>query len=202
LHKNQDAGAIDKIVQTLSGQTLNSISFDDAATKTYFFHKVTSVLGAKTIYLDFDMLYSGYVASGILQQSGDIEILRPSGEQIREIVATILEKVSIQKHLVIIDSLNGLYAMLDQKDSGRFINSIIMLMVSIGSKTDSIILVGSISKFREEQGWVLSALGRRIIEIERMNRISIKRRNSYFELTSYDQNNNIHSSFQFDLDAI
>lgn len=202
MHKNQDLGAIDKIIQTISEQTLNSISFDDAATKTYFFHKVTSILGAKTIYLDFDMLYSGYIASGILQQSGEMEILRPSGEQIREIVATVLEKISTQKHLVIIDSLNGLYAMLDQRDSGRFINSIIMLMVSIGSKTNSIVLVGSISRFREEQGWVLSALGRRIIEIEKMNRISIKKINAYFELTSYDQNNNIRSSFQFDLDAI
>lgn len=202
MHKNQDTNAIDKIIRTISEQTLNSLSFDDAATKTYFFHKITSILGVKTIYLDFDMLYSGYVASGMLQQSGDIEILRPSSEHIREIMVTILEKISIQKHLVIIDSLNGLYAMLDQKDSGRFINSIIMLMVSIGNKTDSIILVGSISKFREEQGWVLSALGRRIIEIEKMSRISIKRRNSYFELTLYDQNNNAHLSFQFDLDAI
>jgi hypothetical protein len=108
----------------------------------------------------------------------------------------------VEKHLVILDSLNGFFTMLDQKDSGRLINSIIVLLVSTGQHTGSTVLVGSISKFRESQGWVLSALGRHVIEIDKMNIISVKKRDSYFQLVLTDRNNFTKSSVQFDLDLI
>jgi len=189
-------------MKTISGQTLNSVSFDDAVAKTYFFHKITSILKMPTIYFDFDMLYSGYVASGMLQQDENTDLLRPTQERIRELLVNVLEKISMRKHLVILDSLNGFFTMLDQKDSGRLINSMIVLLASAGQHTNSIVLLGSISRFREGQGWILSALGRHVVEIEKMNIISVKKRDSYFQLSLVDRNNFTKSSVQFDLDLI
>jgi len=202
LHKNQSVDGIDEIMKTISGQTLNSVSFDDAVAKTYFFHKITSILKMPTIYFDFDMLYSGYVASGMLQQDENTDLLRPTQERIRELLVNVLEKISMRKHLVILDSLNGFFTMLDQKDSGRLINSMIVLLASAGQHTNSIVLLGSISRFREGQGWILSALGRHVVEIEKMNIISVKKRDSYFQLSLVDRNNFTKSSVQFDLDLI
>lgn len=202
MHKNQSVDGIDEIMKTISGQTLNSVSFDDAVAKTYFFHKITSILKMPTIYFDFDMLYSGYVASGMLQQDENTDLLRPTQERIRELLVNVLEKISMRKHLVILDSLNGFFTMLDQKDSGRLINSMIVLLASAGQHTNSIVLLGSISRFREGQGWILSALGRHVVEIEKMNIISVKKRDSYFQLSLVDRNNFTKSSVQFDLDLI
>lgn len=202
MHKNQSADAIGEIVKIISSQTLNSVSFDDAVAKTYFFHKIVSIMKMPAIYFDFDMLYSGYVASGMLLQNDDTELLRPTQESIREMLVNALEKISLEKHLVILDSLNGFFTMLDQKDSGRLINSMIVLLASTGHRTDSTILIGSVSRFKEGQGWVLSALGRHVIEIDKMNIISVKKRDPYFQLALTDRNNFTRSSVQFDLDLM
>lgn len=202
MHKDHNTAKIEDVIKIITDQTLNSISFDDAVVKTYFFHKIASILRVPTIYFDFDLLYSGYVASSILQKNDSIEIIHAPSEHIKEIIVSALEKVSVQKHLVIFDSLNGLYTALDRKDAGRLINSIIMLLVSVGQQTGSIVLVGSISKFREGQGWVLSALGRRILEMEKMSIISVRRQEPYFQLTLSDRNNTTKSSIQFDLDLM
>lgn len=189
---------IEDAIDVITSQTLSSISFDDAVIKTYFFHRFASILRVPTIYLDFDLLYSGYVASGILQRDDNIEIVRTQPEHFKEAVLSTLEKISMQRHLVIFDSLNGLFTELDRKDSGRLINSVVMLLTSVGKHTNSVILIGSLSRFREGQGWVLSALGRRIIEVERMNLISVRKREQYLQLVLTDHNNATKSSIQFD----
>lgn len=203
MHKNQHSSdAVEEIRKIISAQTLSSVSFDDAVAKTYFFHKVASILQLPTVYLDFDVLYSGYVVSGMLQKSDDVELLQPTSEVISDMMVGVLEKISLQKHLVIIDSLNGLFTMLDQKDAGRLVNSMVMLLTSAGQKTSSYVLVGSISKFRQNEGWTLTALGRRVIEIERMNILSVKKTDSQFQISVLDHNNFQKSAVRFDLDQI
>ncbi|CAE6489653.1 hypothetical protein [Candidatus Nitrosotenuis uzonensis] len=202
MHKNQSGHPVEEILKILSSQTLNSISFDDAVAKTYFFHKISMLLRIPTLYFDFDMLYSGYTTSGILEKGGNTEIIVPTADRIKEDLAAGVEKISLNKYLVIFDSLNGLFTMLDQKDAGRLVNSMVMLLTSAGRYSSSTILIGSISKFREGQGWILSALGRRVVEIEKMNIISVKKQKSYFQLSLVDHNNFTKSSIQFDLDAM
>lgn len=138
----------------------------------------------------------------MLQKSDDVELLQPTPEVMSDMVVGVLEKISLQKHLVVIDSLNGLFTMLDQKEAGRLVNSMIMLLASAGHKTDSHVLVGSISKFRQNEGWTLTALGRRVIEIERMNILYVKKTDSQFQLSVLDRNNLQKSAVQFDLDQI
>ena len=171
-------------------QSLNSISFDDAITKTYFFHKLISTMDIPTIYLDFDLLYSGYLASNILPQSGNLRLYQPSEQTWNTLLVQILDEISKEQHIIIIDSLNGFYNIFtNEKDAGRLINSFIMLLVSIGQKTKSDVLIGSLAKFKKEEGWVLLAIGRHVIEINKMNRLVLQKQDSEFYLTLFDQNN-------------
>lgn len=193
MHKNQQNDSsyiIDEIHKIIYSEYLNSISFEDAITKTYFFHKLTSITEIPTIYLDFDLLFSGYVGSSILPQVENVTLCQPTLQTWKETSVDIMDKISKKQHLVIIDSLNGFFAtLLNQKNSGRTINNIIMLFVNMGQKTDSVTIVGSVSKFKKDEGWILSALGRRVIKIDKMNLLSVKKENSHLQLVSTDQHN-------------
>ena len=171
-------------------ENLNSISFDEAITKTYFFHKLISTTDIPTVYLDFDLLYSGYIASGILPQSENLKLLQPSELTWNKLLVQILDEISKEQHMIIIDSLNGFYNIFtDEKDAGRLINSFIMLLASIGHETKSTVLIGSLSKFKKDEGWVLLAIGRHVIKISKMNHFSFKKQDSEFYLTLLDHNN-------------
>jgi len=200
LHKNQQNDSKDiiaKIQKIIYNECLNSISFEDAITKTYFFHKLTSAIDEPTIYLDFDLLYSGYVAAKILSQSQNVVLHQPTQETWRDLCVGIMDQISQKQHLVIIDSLNGFFTtMANQKDSGRIINSLIMLLASVGQKTNSTIVAGSISKFKKDEGWILSTIGRHIIEIDKMNLISVRKQNSHLQLVLADHHNLEKSSVQ------
>ncbi|HXW02446.1 MAG TPA: hypothetical protein VD828_03645 [Candidatus Nitrosotenuis sp.] len=149
------------------------------------------------LYLDFDLLYSGYVAAKILSQSKNVILHQPTQQTWMDLSVDIMDQISQRQHLVIIDSLNGFFTTItNQKDSGRIINNIIMLLVSTGQKTNSFIVVGSISKFKKDEGWILSAIGRHVIEIDKMNLISVRKQNSHLQLVLADHHNLEKSSLQ------
>lgn len=195
---------MEKIRKIIFSENLSSISFDDAITKTYFFHKLIAIAETPTIYLDFDLLYSGYLAANILPQNQNLDMHQPKDNAWKEQIVDVLDQISKEKHLVIIDSLNGFFAMLaEQKDSGRIINSIIVLLASAGEKTNSAVLVGSVSKFKKDDGWVLPTIGRHVIEIEKMNLFSVRKQNSQIHLVLVDNHNFEKSSLQItDLDLL
>jgi hypothetical protein len=150
-----------------------------------------------TLYLDFDLLYSGYVASKILSQPQNVILHQPTQQTWKDLSVSIMDQISQKQHLIIIDSLNGFFTTItNQKDSGRIINNIIMLLVSTGQQTNSFIVVGSISKFKKDEGWTLSAIGRHVIEIDKMNLISVRRQNSHLQLVLADHHNLEKSSLQ------
>jgi hypothetical protein len=109
---------------------------------------------------------------------------------LKDLSVDIVDRISQKQHIIIIDSLNGFFTTLsDQKDSGRIINSLIMLLVSAAQKTNSAVIVGSISKFKDGEGWILSSIGRHVLEIERMNLISVRKQNSHLQLMLTDHQN-------------
>ncbi len=65
----------------------------------------------------------------------------------------------------------------DKKDVGMFVNSYIMLISAIAKVTNSNVVVASMAK-REEQGWVLSTIGRQVIDAKNMSKIQLERENS------------------------
>lgn len=207
MHKNQQNSStniIDKIQKIIYSERLDSISFDDAITKTYFFHKLSAISDIPTIYLDFDLLYSGYIAAKILTQTQNVILLQPTRQTFKDLIADIMEQISQKQHLVIIDSLNGFFTTLaDQQNSGRIVNNLVMLLVSAGQKTNSSIIIGSISKPKKDEGWILTAMGRHVIEIDRMNLLSIRKQNSQLLLVLTDHHNLVKSSLDIsDLDLL
>ncbi len=202
MDKNHQAEIIKNIQKMIFSESLNSISFDDAITKTYFFHKLISAIDIPTIYLDFDLLYSGYIASNILSLSADFQLYQPTEQTWGKLLVQILDEISKEQHVIIIDSLNGFYNIFtNEKDAGRLINSFIMLLVSMGQKTKSVVLVGSLAKFKKDEGWVLLAIGRHVIEVNKMNRLILQKLDSELYLTLLDQNNSKKSTLKLsDLD--
>jgi len=158
--------------------TLNVIFYDNSFTKTTFFVNTLPKWDIPVFYLDFDLLYSGYVRSGQTPLSKNTTLLCPNTDNLHKNLRVVIDKISKIKSLVIIDSLNGFFNLLDdRKDSGKIINSFIMLLVSSAKNADSIVIIGSMSKLIEEKEWVLYNTGRHVIENKHMTKIYLTKSN-------------------------
>ena len=190
LHKNQRSLVAEKITKIVFEQNLSSITFDEAITKTYFFHKLSQVVEMPVLYIDFDLLYSGYLAANILPQNENVELYAPK-ENWYDHLAQITNKISTKKYLVLIDSLNGFFAtMSENKESGRIINSILVLLASSTQKSDTAILFGSTAKIKDD-GWVLPGIGRKVLQIQKMNLLTIQQKNQSLNFMSFNHDNSV-----------
>ena len=190
MHKNQRSVSAEKISKLVFEQNLSSITFDDAITKTYFFHKLGLIMDVPVIYVDFDLLYSGYLAANILPQNENVELI-VSKENWQDDFAQILDKISTKRHLVMIDSLNGFFAsMMENKESGRIINSVLVLLASVAQKADSAVMFGSTAKLKED-GWVLPGIGRKLVQIQKMNLLALQKQNETLNLVSLNHDNSV-----------
>jgi hypothetical protein len=157
---------------------LNVICYDNSFTKTTFFVKTLPKWNIPILYLDFDLLYSGYVESGQIPLSKNTTLFCPNIDNLHENLRVVINKISKIKSLVIIDSLNGFFNLLDdRKDSGKIINSFIMLLASSAKNADSIIVIGSLSKLIEGKEWVLYNTGRHVIENKHITKIYLTKSN-------------------------
>ena len=162
------------IQSTLEQNTTNMIFYDDSFAKTRFFINIISEWGTPIFYFDFDLLYSGYMKSGIVSTAKNITLLCPDNDNLRKNIKSVMDNISKKKYLVIIDSLNGFFNLLEgKKDAGRIVNTLLMLLVSAAKNTKSIVIVGSLSKQNDKKDWVLSNTGRRVIENNHMTKIQL-----------------------------
>ena len=167
-----------QIKDILEQNTLNVIFYESSFAKTTFFVKILSKWNIPTFYLDFDLLYSGFVKSGRTPLSKNITLLCPDADSLHENLRSVVDKISKTKSLVIIDSLNGFFNLLeDRKDTGQIINSLIMLLTSSAKNVNSIVVVGSLSKLMNENEWVLYNTGRHVIENKHMTKIQLTESN-------------------------
>ena len=158
--------------------TLNVIFYESSFAKTTFFVKILSKWNIPTFYLDFDLLYSGFVKSGRTPLPKTTTLLCPDADSLHENLRSVVDKISKTKSLVIIDSLNGFFNLLeDRKDTGQIINSLIMLLTSSAKNVNSIVVVGSLSKLINENEWVLYNTGRHVIENKHMTKIQLTESN-------------------------
>ena len=161
----------------LEQNTTNMIFYDDSFTKTSFFTEEVSNWKAPIFYIDFDLQYTGFVKSGITQEMENLSLLHPENGSLREDLKSIIAKISREKSLIVIDSLNGFFNILEgDKDLGRLINSFLMLLVSAANHTESTIIVGALSKLNEEGKWVLYNTGRSVIDNEHFTKIQLTRK--------------------------
>jgi hypothetical protein len=163
-HNNDDDNSI-KPEKILSQNQINFILYSDPFLKAGFISKLVKNTKINILYLDFDLLYSGYVISGILPPQENLSLFQPTADIIGETLTEILAKSSISQSLIVVDSLNGLFNMLNRKKGvGKTVASVIMLITSMARITNSYVVIASMVRYKKEEGWILSPTGKRLIE--------------------------------------
>jgi len=132
--------------------------------KTEFLNRLINEVEDPIIFVDLDLLYSGYVESGMIQKKKNTIIFRPDKTNWKEKLLEIVAKVSEKKFFVVIDSFNGVYNMFDDLESAIFVNSCIMLLSSIGKQSRTSVIVTAIARKKENKEWILSPGGKHIIK--------------------------------------
>ena len=150
------------------------VFYNDSFVKAGFFAKIISKRDEPIFYFDFDLLYSGYVTAEEIHPTKNITIFSPNSDNLFENLKTVIDKISKTKSLIILDSLNGFFNLLEgQKDAVRLANSFIMLLVSSAKNVKSCVIVGSLSKLNDENEWVLYNTGRHVLENDHMTKIQL-----------------------------
>ncbi len=166
-------------IKILESNTLNLIMHSDPFLKTIFLNKLILATKYPIIYLDFDLLFSGYIISNTITQSQGTTLYQPNMHELLETIKKILVEISEKKSMLIIDSLNGLFNFYhDNKDAGRLVNSYIMLFCSIAKNSNSCVLISGMTRRKNNEEWVLSITGRHVFETKQMTTIQLERQNS------------------------
>mgnify|MGYP001471015372 CR=1 FL=1 len=164
------------IQNTLKQNTTNMIFYEDSFVKTSFFTKEIPNWEIPIFYFDFDLQYTGFVSAGVTSPLKNLTLLYPEISSLREDLKSVIEKISKVKSLVIIDSLNGFFNLLEgKKDLGRLVNSFLILLVSVAKHTKSTVIVGVLSKLNADNKRILYNTGRRVIENEHFTKIQLTR---------------------------
>ena len=177
MFKNPSNGAQPKLnLQTMLEQNLiNSVFYPDPFLKAGFISKLVQDTKLEVLYLDLDLLYSGYVVSGILPAEKNVTLFQPTSETLYKMIKEILVKASLSQTIVVVDSLNGLYNILNQKKNlGKTVMSIMMLLASITRMTKSYLVVTSMVRYKKEEGWILSPTGKRLVETKNSKKILLE----------------------------
>jgi len=168
-----------KLESMLKKNTLNVILYDDSFAKISFFAKIMSKWDAPIFYFDFDLLYSGYVTAGEISLSKNITIISPTNDNLLENLKSVIDKTSKTKSLIILDSLNGFFNLLEDKNNAvRLANSFVMLLVSAVKGVKSCVIVGSLAKLNDEDKWVLYNTGRHVLESDHITKIQLTQSNN------------------------
>ncbi len=136
--------------------------------KTEFLKKLIDSDTFPVIFLDFDLLYSGYVSSGMIKKNENVKIIRSSRINWEKDLKEIIKKISEEKVLVILDSLNGVYNMFDEIESTRFVNAVIMLLSSVARYTKSIVVATAMAIKNDDGEWILSPGGRHLMDSKKL----------------------------------
>lgn len=172
-HNNENF--VPKLTDILSQKKINSVLYSDPFLKAGFISKLVSETKIDILYVDLDLLYSGYVMSGTLALQKNLTLYQPSEDTISDILTEILVKASMSQVLIIIDSINGLFNALNyKKQAGKVVASIIMLLASIVHKTNSFLIIASMARYKKEEGWVLSPTGKRLVETKNSKKILLE----------------------------
>jgi len=131
--------------------------------KAEFLNRLINSIEHQIIFVDMDLLYTGYVESGMIRKKDNVIIFHPDKTNWKKELSNVITKISKERILVVIDSFNGVYNMFDDLESIRFINSCIMFLSSFGRETNSSVIVTGMAR-KKEENWIISPGGKQIIK--------------------------------------
>ena len=165
----------------------NLILSSNSFHKIEFLNKIISSTKNPIIFVDMDLLYSGYIESKIIQHKENLTIFQPNNLNWKEKLAEISNKISKEEFLIIIDSFNGIYNIFDDLESARFVNSCIMLLSSLGKQSNSTIIITALARKKENSEWILSPGGKKIMKLVKMGIFYIKKKQNDLIIYSINQ---------------
>ena len=181
------------IQNMLEQNTANMIFYEDSFVKTAFLTKEIPNWEIPIFYFDFDLQYSGFMRSETIPQIKNLTLLSPENGNLHENLKSVIGQISKKRSLIIIDSLNGFFNVLEgNKDVGRLVNSFLMLLITSARNTKSTVIVGILSKLNEENKQVLYNTGRSVIDNDHFTKIQLARKenNILAKLLNSDNSNN------------
>ena len=181
------------IQNMLEQNTANMIFYEDSFVKTTFFTKEIPNWEIPIFYFDFDLQYTGFMRSETIPQIKNLTLLSPENGSLHENLKSVIGQISKKRSLIIIDSLNGFFNVLEgNKDVGRLVNSFLMLLITSARITKSTVIVGILSKLNEENKQVLYNTGRSVMDNDHFTKIQLARKenNILAKLLNPDNSNN------------
>jgi len=170
-----------------SNKNPNIILCSEPFLKAEFLNELINSIKCPIIFLDFDLLYSGYIVSEMIKKNDKVKIYHPNKADWKKIISEIAKRISNEKFLVVIDSFNGFYNIFDEKESGRFINASLMLLSSIGRECGSSVIITAMVRKNDNDEWILSPGGRHIIDSKKSGIYHLKRIGNSLMLSSLSQ---------------
>ena len=155
--------------------------------KIEFLNKLIISVKNPIIFVDMDLLYSGYVESKMIQKKENLIIFQPNKLNWKQKLSEIISKISNEKFLIIIDSFNGIYNLFDDLESARFVNSCIMLLSSLGKQSNSTLVITGMARKKENSEWILSPGGKNIMKLARSSVYFLKKTQNDLKLKKIDQ---------------
>ena len=165
----------------------NLILCSNSFHKIEFLNKIIISTKNPIIFVDMDLLYSGYIESKMIQEKENLMIFQPSNLNWQEKLSEIITKVSKKEFLIIIDSFNGIYNLFDDLESARFVNSCIMLLSSLGKQTNSTIVITAMARKKENSEWILSPGGKHIMKSAKMEIYFLRKIQNDLTIRTIDQ---------------
>lgn len=162
--------------------------------KTEFLNRLINTIEGSIIIVDMDLLYTGYVQSGMIQKKENVMIFCPDKSDWKKRLTDIISKVSKERFFIIIDSFNGVYNLFDELESARLINSCIMLLSSIGNQTKSSVIITGMARKKDDE-WVLSPGGKHIITSENTGIYFLKKIQNDLVITTLEKTDANSSKF-------
>ena len=187
---------ISQIQSEFSERNPNFVLSSNSFVKTEFLHKLVDSMNLPVFFLDCDLLYSGYVASGIIKKNDKLEFFITTKTSLNNDIKQIIKKIGNEKSLIIFDSLNGLYNMFDELEYVRFINATIMLLSSVAKYSKSIIIITAITRKNESKEYVLSPTGRHIVRIKKAGFYELELSETSLILNLMDSNQENKRSYE------
>ena len=166
--------------------------------KVEFLNSLINSVKNSIIFVDMDLLYTGYVESGMIEKKENVTIFHPNKKSWKEELSKIITKVSKEKILVVIDSFNGIYNMFNDLESVRFVNSCIMLLSSLGRKENSTVIVTAMVRKKENGEWVVSPGGKQIMKSKKTGAYFLKKMEKNMIITTLEKINGQSKIFKLE----
>ena len=154
--------------------------------KIEFLNKLINSVENPIIFVDMDLLYSGYIESKMIQKRENLVIFQPNKLNWGEKLSEMIIKGSKKEFLIIIDSFNGIYNLFDDLESARFVNSCIMLLSSLGKQSNSTIVITAMARKKENNDWILSPGGKHILKSAKTGVYFLKKIQNDFKIRIVD----------------